>query len=187
LEEAFGVDRKTLQRWAKAMLCGDPETFEAVFAGRQRGRKLTLEVSAYVKTRWALLREAGCRDFRKQLIQEIKSVFGISISGEALRPLLQQLRKEESIPAAAALCADLSAALPSPVADAQDGLPVRGEDSNLADEKRETPCAIGPPSGARTSSSDLRVDQGAALPPPPPPSALPARHRLDRGQVSNFK
>lgn len=175
LEEAFRVDRKTLQRWAKAMLCGDPETFEAVFAGRQRGRKLTLEVSAYVKTRWTLLREAGCRDFRKQLIQEIKSVFGISISGEALRPLLQKLRKEQSSSAAATLSADSSAALASPLLDGQDALPVGGEGSSSADEKRETPCVIDPLSPATTSSSDLRVDQGVALPPPPPPSLPPVR------------
>ena len=63
------------------MLCGDPETFEACLPDGSADEKLTFEVSAYVKTRWALLREAGCRDFRKQLIQEIKSVFGISISG----------------------------------------------------------------------------------------------------------
>src|SRR4249919_3847133 len=47
LTEVFGVDRKTLQRWGRALQSGDAQELIRVLAGRSAGRKLTPVIEAF--------------------------------------------------------------------------------------------------------------------------------------------
>lgn len=48
LQQSFGVDRKTMQRWGHALLSDDPEQLVRALAGRGGVRKLTPEIRAFV-------------------------------------------------------------------------------------------------------------------------------------------
>src|SRR5204863_1697427 len=89
-------------------------------AGRGAHRKLTVEIRSFVALRFAVLYAQSRRGYSQAIRGEIKQVFGVSLSGEALRPLFRQLkaelRKETTPP-------------PPPTA---------------APEKRETACELPP-------------------------------------------
>ena len=91
LEAVFGLDRKTMRTWGRALRSGDRDWLAAVLTGRWGRRKLTPALTSYVRTRWPALREE--RNYRQRLIEELARVFGVKVSGEALRPLLRQLRQ----------------------------------------------------------------------------------------------
>ena len=59
LSAIFEVDRKTMQRWGRALRGGEAQELVRVLAGRCWGRKLTPEIQAYVRTRWPVLRGEG--------------------------------------------------------------------------------------------------------------------------------
>ena len=93
LQEVFEVDRKTLQRWGPALHSGNEALLWRVLAGSAASpqtdaadRGLRADTLADASGR------EGCRNFRQRLRQEIQQIFGVSLSGEALRPLLQRLR-----------------------------------------------------------------------------------------------
>ena len=144
LTEVFEVDRKTLQRWGRALQSGDAQELVLVLAGRSAGRKLTPTIEAFVRQRWPRLTAQGTYGSSQRLRQEIHEIFGVDLSPETLRPLVQELKAgtgpveseddhEES---------GGTARSASPVAD---GLRA----SALAAEKRETPgdCEGGEPEG----------------------------------------
>ena len=116
LQRVFAVDRKTMQRWGEALAGDDAERLCEVLEGRNAGRKLTWEITACVKARFAAVRAERPRGYSAALREEIKRVFKVSISGETLRPLLGELRGqgEEDAPGSEA-------------------------------KKRETPCESSPP------------------------------------------
>ena len=90
LSETFEVDRKTMKRWADALLEGDPEKLVAALAGR-RG-KITAEIEGFVRMRFASVYPEHPRDYSSRIRREIREVFGVALSGEALRPLFGELR-----------------------------------------------------------------------------------------------
>lgn len=94
LEATFEVDRKTMRRWGQALLSGDAKELVRVLEGRQGARKLTIEIQAYVRTRWPDLSAQGTYGITGRLRQEIKKVFGVELSAEALRPLIGTLKKK---------------------------------------------------------------------------------------------
>ena len=94
LEATFQVDRKTMRRWGQALLSGDAKELVRVLEGRQAARKLTVEIQAYVRTRWPDLSAQGTYGISGRLRQEIKRVFGVELSAEALRPLIGTLKKK---------------------------------------------------------------------------------------------
>lgn len=96
LEATFEVDRKTMRRWGQALLSGDAKELVRVLEGRQGARKLTTEIQSYVRTRWPDLSAQGTYGISGRLRQEIKKVFGVELSAEALRPLLGTLKKKAS-------------------------------------------------------------------------------------------
>lgn len=96
LEATFEVDRKTMRRWGQALLSGDAKELVRVLEGRQGARKLTIEIQAYVRTRWPDLSAQGTYGITGRLRQEIKKVFGVELSAEALRPLIGTLKKKAS-------------------------------------------------------------------------------------------
>ena len=87
LEAVFGLDRKTMRHWGRALRSGDREWLAAVLASRWGRRKFTLEMESYVRARWAGVQ--GRRDYRRRLRAELQQVFGVQVSGETLRPLLR--------------------------------------------------------------------------------------------------
>jgi hypothetical protein len=137
LTEVFEVDRKTLQRWGRALQSGDAQELIRVLAGRSAGRKLTPAIEAFVRQRWAGLTAQGDYGSSQRLRQEIHEIFQVELSAETLRPLVQELKAGAS-PAVAedlaeesatgvALAPEISAANPPPALAA-------------APEKREIPC-----------------------------------------------
>src|SRR5450756_1076560 len=150
LTEVFEVDRKTLQRWGRALQSGDAQELVRVLAGRSAGRKLTPTIEAFVRQRWPRLTAQGTYGSSPRLRQEIHEIFGVDLSPETLRPLVQELKagtgpvESEADPAESGGTARSA----SPVAD---GLRA----SALAAEKRETPgdCEGGEPEGDCPSNS----------------------------------
>jgi hypothetical protein len=95
LEEVFGLDRKTMRKWGLALRSGDRQWLIDVLQGRWGRRKVTLEIESFVRHRYQALRAEGVRDYRKVLCREVERVFGVKISGEALRGILTAMRAEQ--------------------------------------------------------------------------------------------
>jgi hypothetical protein len=93
LQQTFGVDPKTIQRWGRALRSRNAQELVRVLEGRRANRKLTSEIQAYVRVRWPDLVRAGRYGVGKRLRQEIQRVFGVKLSQETLRPLLGELRR----------------------------------------------------------------------------------------------
>lgn len=53
LQSSFPVDPKTLQRWGRALRSPAAQERLRLLAGRRAARKLTLEIQADVRARWA--------------------------------------------------------------------------------------------------------------------------------------
>jgi hypothetical protein len=84
-------------RWAAALRSGNGEELVRVLAGRRAGRKLTSQIEAYVRARWADLSRSGTYGIGKRLRErneEIESVFEVKLSQETLRPLVGQLKRQ---------------------------------------------------------------------------------------------
>jgi hypothetical protein len=101
LQRSFGVDRKTMRRWGRALQSDDPERLVRVLAGRGGQRKLTPEIRAFVILRFPKLYSQSRTGYSQQLRTEIATVFGVRLSGECLRPLLKTLKAElrQEVPA----------------------------------------------------------------------------------------
>ncbi len=96
LEEVFGADRKTMRLWGQALRSRDPEQLQRVLLGRGVSRKRTPAVEGYVRHRWRQLEAEGCRDYRRKLQEEIQGIFGITLSGEAVRLILKEIKEKEA-------------------------------------------------------------------------------------------
>jgi hypothetical protein len=88
------VDRKTMRRWGQALQSEDPEQLVRALAGRGGQRKLTTEIRAFVTVRFPEIYGQSRARYSQRLRAEIKAVFGVTLSGECLRPLLKSLRAE---------------------------------------------------------------------------------------------
>lgn len=160
LQQTFEVDPKTIQRWGRALRSHEASELIRVFEGRRASRKLTPSIEAYVRVRWPDLVKDRSYGIGKRLRQEIQEVFNLTLSQETLRPLLGELRRQESSNASAA------AACGGAIAE---GLPqsgqTRADNQGVASPVWEKPCDC------------IRVDetQPPSEPPPPepPPPALP--------------
>jgi hypothetical protein len=93
LEETLLVNHKTMARWGEAVCSGDPEKLTQVLLGRQSRRKLSSWIQVYIRKHWPEIQAGGGRDYSRRTRQEVERVFGVKLSGEALRPLLKELRK----------------------------------------------------------------------------------------------
>jgi hypothetical protein len=90
LRQSFRVDRKTMQRWGQALQSEDPEQLVQALAGRGGQRKLTREIRAFVTGRFPEIYGQSRACYSQRLRAEIKAVFGVTLSGECLRPLLSR-------------------------------------------------------------------------------------------------
>ena len=89
LEELFNLDHKTIRAWGLALDSGDPEALQRMLFGAPR--KLTPAIREFIAGRWPQLRTQRCRNHREVLQNEIKAYFGVNLSGESLRIMMNQL------------------------------------------------------------------------------------------------
>lgn len=94
LQRSFRVDRKTMQRWGRALQSGEAEQLVRALAGRGGHRKLTPEIQSFVRVRFPEIYQQSRAGYSQRLRTEIQRVFGVRLSGECLRPLLKALRVE---------------------------------------------------------------------------------------------
>lgn len=94
LHDAFGLDPRTIKKWAEALKSGDAETLTRALAGRQAGRKLTPLVEHYVRLRFASIYRINRRSYSRAMRGELKELFGLEISSETLRPLFAELKTQ---------------------------------------------------------------------------------------------
>jgi len=146
LRRTFNVDRKTMQRWGQALQSGDAEQLIRALAGRGGHRKLTPEIRSFVRVRFAEIYDQRRAAYSQRLRAEIQRVFGVRLSGECLRPLLQSLR------------AELRQELSQPTA--QNG-----------DENRETAC-VGAPEPSTPVPVEVPAQPSSLAPPAPPPPGI---------------
>ena len=90
--ESFAVDPKTVRRWAKVMLAGDPVELIRVLEGRRARRKRTAAVDEFARLRWPELVAEGSYGAVGRLRQEIQSVFKVEISRSGLQSLIGELK-----------------------------------------------------------------------------------------------
>lgn len=135
LQQTFESDAKTIRRWGRALRSRDAEELIRVLEGRRGSRKLSPQIRAYVRARWSDMVRESSYGIGKRLRQEIQRIFGVKLSQETLRPLLGELRREQS-----------SWATPreSSGATTAKGLPQSGrntsDDQPLSSEVREKSC-----------------------------------------------
>jgi transposase len=134
LQQTFSVDAKTIRRWGRALRSRNAEELVRVLEGRRASRKLTPEIKAYVRTRWPDLIKEGLYGIGQRLRKEIKSVFGVKLSQETLRPLLAELKAQARSGSAPEKPQPTTAEdLPEPSQNVPDHQPV-------SSERKDEPC-----------------------------------------------
>jgi len=98
LVKEFGIARKTMKRWGEALKSGDSEQLLQALRGRRGRRILTPEIESFVRMRFASIYGESRYGYSERVRQELKEVFGVSLSGETLRPLLKQLKEQAPEP-----------------------------------------------------------------------------------------
>lgn len=96
LTDAFQLDIRTIRRVAKALKQDDPEVLNRVLQGRQRPRKLTAEIAAFVEAMCDTAFDQQPQAPSRYLLEKVQEVFGVSLSAETIRPLLSAYRKQRS-------------------------------------------------------------------------------------------
>lgn len=171
LQSTFQVDPKTIQRWGRALRSRDAQELIRLLAGRRAGRKLTLEIEAYVGARWADLSRRGTYGISGRLLEEIESVFKVKLARETLRPLVGKLKRGQALASSVETTAE---GLPQPSQEAADGQP-------LNSEKKETAC------GCSAASSAEWMESGAASALSVPTlESVPQTHWCDHAGVLLF-
>jgi transposase len=97
IKKAFGIARSTMKRWAAALKSGDPERLVRALSGAGAPRKLTEEIRAFIRVRFPKIYKETKYTYSAVIREEIKEIFGEDISSETLRPLFNELKKEEKI------------------------------------------------------------------------------------------
>ena len=97
--ESFAVAPKTVRRWGKALLQGDPVELIRVLEGRTARRKRTVAVEKFARLRWPELVAERSYGAVGRLQREIQSVFGVALSRSGLRSLIRELKAGSVLPA----------------------------------------------------------------------------------------
>ncbi len=133
--ESFRVDPKTIRRWGKALLQGDPAELVRVLEGRSACHKLTPAVENFARLRWPDLVAQRSYGAVGRLLLEIQSVFGVEISRSGLQGLIRVLKGGPAPEEPSLVAEDPSSSLPSPQAGA--GLAAQ-EWAEVAPQTRES-------------------------------------------------
>lgn len=96
LQEVFGFDRKTMKKWGEALKRGDIQELTRVLEGRSARRKLTPELQSYIRMRFPAIYRETKYEYSWRMREEIRQVFGVTLSGESLRPLLKEWIEKEN-------------------------------------------------------------------------------------------
>jgi hypothetical protein len=141
------ADPKTIQRWGRALRCREGQELVRLLAGRQAARKLTPEIEAYVRARWADLSRGGTYGISRRLLQEIESVFQVKLSTETLRPLVGKLKRHKG-----------------PAQTTAEGLPQTSQEAaagqELSSEEKEGACGS---AGSSTELPEASLASAAAV------------------------
>jgi hypothetical protein len=93
LSKVFDVDRKTLQRWGKALLMPDAESSIRALRSRSEPRKLTVDVRRFAEVRFGHIYARNRATYGSQIRREIYETFGVRLSPESLRPIFKACRQ----------------------------------------------------------------------------------------------
>ncbi len=85
LAKVFSVDRKTMQRWGKALLMPDAESSIAALRSRFAPRKLTVEIRRFAELRFEAMYPKNRYAYSSRIRREIFDIFGVTLSPESLR------------------------------------------------------------------------------------------------------
>lgn len=96
LTKAFGLDIRTIRRIAAALKQEDLEVLTGVLQGRQRPRKLTPEIAAFVEAMCDTAFDEHPQAPSRYLLEKVQETFGVSLSAETIRPLLSAYREKKS-------------------------------------------------------------------------------------------
>lgn len=171
LQSTFQVDPQTIQRWGRALRSRDAQELIRLLAGRRAGRKLTLEIEAYVRARWTDLSRQGTYGVSGRLCREIESVFKVKLSHETLRPLVGKLKRGEGLDGSAQTTAE---GLLQTSQEAADGQP-------LSVEEKETAGGY-----SAASSTELLEPTDASASSVPTMESVPQTHWCDHAGVLLF-
>ena len=151
LVEAFGVDLKTIRKWGVALKSGDLAQIEAAYGGHENRRKLTAEISSYVRSRFNEIYRDNQYDYSRIIRDELTEHFQTRLSAETLRPLFNEEKARLSVPVPADITADITAEKTAEKAAGKDGLCDCPADlsSSAVENRNHIPCRTEPESGSR--------------------------------------
>lgn len=169
--ESFQVDPKTIRRWGKALLQGDPAELVRVLEGRSACHKLTAAVENFARLRWPDLVAERSYGAVGRLLLEIQSVFGLEISRSGLQGLIRILKGSPPPEPSSLVQEDPPSNLDSPKAGAE--LPAQpwaqapGETRESSVKSWEEPHADKAPSPAVQASVPAGTPSGNNAHPSP--------------------
>jgi hypothetical protein len=178
LESLFEVDRKTMRVWGLALRSGSVERLARALEGRQRQHKLTPEIRSFIRHRFAEVYRLHRRKYNTQLRREVSAVFGVELSGEAIRLLVRDLRAAAQEPPASS-CAEAQGGVVSALGTGSEGvIPLAGEEVPAASPGAslvEKPCELaGIGAGLTVADPKLIPPTPAACAPEREATAAPA-------------
>jgi transposase len=94
IEQAFGMDIRTIARIADAMKEADPDRLFQILQGRQRARKLTPEIASFLREMVETALSLHPRSPSRYLRELVQRVYGVSLSAETIRHFLAEGRKQ---------------------------------------------------------------------------------------------
>jgi hypothetical protein len=97
LGKVFEVDRKTMQRWGKALLMPDAESSIAALRSRFEPRKLTVEVRRFAELRFEAMYPKNRYAYSSRIRREILETFGVTLSPESLRPVFAGCKRRMAV------------------------------------------------------------------------------------------
>ena len=93
LGEVFGLCYTTMKRWGDALKSNDMDTLARALAGKGASRKVTAEMKAFIQLRFDDIYQRTHYGYSQTIRNEIKIVFGETVSSETLRPLFSALKE----------------------------------------------------------------------------------------------
>ncbi|MBS3742640.1 MAG: hypothetical protein KGY74_11015 [Candidatus Cloacimonetes bacterium] len=91
LSEVFKVDRKTMQKWGRALLTDDLAEAVRILSGRGN-YKVTPEIQRFAEVRYSLIYPRNHYSYNKEIREEILATYGVKISSERLRQILNSYK-----------------------------------------------------------------------------------------------
>jgi len=93
LTSVFGIAHQTMKKWGDALKSEDPLKVLSAMRGRNTPKKLTTEIKAFVRHRFKRIYSENKYSYSSQIRDELKEIFEIEVSGECLRPIFNEVKK----------------------------------------------------------------------------------------------